>query len=73
MSSILAIWIFMTILGLTSIGAFVWAIQAGQFHLIDDGAESIFDVEEPIGSVTDAFPGDSGSRKAIGNLKETPQ
>jgi len=73
MSAIFAIWIFMTILGLTSIGAFVWAIQAGQFHSLDDGAESIFDAEEPMGSVTDAFPGHSANRKIFANRQETPQ
>lgn len=46
----------MVILGLTSVAALVWAIQAGQFQSLDDGAESIFDVDEPIGMVTDSFP-----------------
>jgi nitrogen fixation-related uncharacterized protein len=69
MSAILTIWIFMTILGLTSIGALVWAIQAGQFHSIGDGAESIFDADEPIGSVTDRFPVSAASKKATESRK----
>lgn len=56
MSVILAIWIFMVILGLTSVAALVWAIHAGQFQSLEDGAESIFDADEPIGMVTDSFP-----------------
>lgn len=63
MSAILAIWIFMTVLALTSIAALVWAIHAGQFRRIDEGAESIFDVDEPIGMVTDTFPNTSGREK----------
>ncbi len=46
----------MSVLALSSIGALVWAIHSGQFRGIDDGAESIFDSDEPIGMVTDSFP-----------------
>lgn len=56
MTVILVIWIFMVTLGLTSVVALVWAIHAGQFQSLDDGAESIFDADEPIGMVTDSFP-----------------
>ncbi len=69
MHAIMTIWIFMTILGLTSIGALVWAIQAGQFNSISDGAESIFDADEPIGSVTDSFPVFAVSKKATESRK----
>lgn len=64
MSVILAIWIFMATLGLTAVAALVWAIHAGQFQSIDDGAESIFDAEEPIGMITDSFPVSTSKRKA---------
>lgn len=67
MSVILAIWIFMVVLGLTSVAALVWAIHAGQFQSLDDGAESIFDADEPIGMVTDSFPA-SPSRQESKNL-----
>lgn len=64
MSVLLAIWIFMVTLGLTAVAALVWAIHAGQFQSIDDGAESIFDADEPIGMVTDRFPVSPRKQKA---------
>lgn len=63
MSSMLVIWIFMVILGMTAMSALVWAIRSGQFQSIGEGAESIFDAEEPLGVTTDAFPSPKGSKK----------
>ncbi len=59
----------MIMLGLTSIGALVWAIQMGQFRSIEAGAESIFDADEPVGSVTDRFPASSRSNNTSDNNK----
>lgn len=33
-----------------------WATRDGQFNQLQAGANSIFDDEEPVGRVTDAFP-----------------
>lgn len=33
-----------------------WALRGGQMSNFQQGATSIFDDEEPIGQVTDAFP-----------------
>jgi nitrogen fixation-related uncharacterized protein len=57
----LAIWILMGILGLSAVGALVWALHTGQLRDFDEGATSIFDDEEPIGEMTDAFPGEDRS------------
>jgi len=43
----------------------VWAIRTGQMRNFSRGALSIFDDEEPVGTVTDSFPGaGAGSRGA---------
>lgn len=57
-----AVWLLMTLLGLSAVGALVWAIGNGQMADLRRGAESIFDEEEPIGVVTDHFPGRGASR-----------
>ncbi|TWU45838.1 hypothetical protein Q31b_10140 [Novipirellula aureliae] len=56
MAVIFAIWIFMGVLGTSSLVALVWAIQTGKFSNIKGDAMSIFDADEPIGKVTDSFP-----------------
>ena len=33
-----------------------WAMKTGQFSRIQEGAASIFDKDEPVGSATDVFP-----------------
>jgi nitrogen fixation-related uncharacterized protein len=53
----IAIYGFMLIFGVTAIAALVWAIRTGQMENFRQGAASIFDSNEPIGKVTDAFPG----------------
>ena len=53
------------ILGLfsgTVIWALWWAVRGGQMSHFQRGATSIFDDDEPVGKVTDAFPGEE--RKA---------
>ena len=50
------IWSSAILLGLSAVGALVWAIHTNQFHGLKEGAASIFDEEEPIGQPTDGFP-----------------
>lgn len=38
------------------IWALWWAIRGGQLSNFQQGARSIFDADEPVGQVTDAFP-----------------
>lgn len=45
------------IAGLTAVGALVWAVRSGQLQSFAAGATSIFDDDEPIGEMTDGFPG----------------
>lgn len=40
----------------TVIWAMWWALRGGQFSDFQRGATSIFDADEPVGKVTDAFP-----------------
>jgi nitrogen fixation-related uncharacterized protein len=51
------IWGATIIFGATAVAALAWAAQTGQMRDPARGARSIFDAEEPIGQVTDAFPG----------------
>ena len=44
-----------------------WAMKTGQFAQFQKGAASIFDEDEPIGSVTDTFP----ETKARGSRRGT--
>ncbi|QDU60876.1 hypothetical protein Pan216_17290 [Planctomycetes bacterium Pan216] len=46
--------------GVTVVAAFVWAIRTHQFQKFQQGAVSIFDPDEPVGEMTDGFPGESG-------------
>lgn len=43
--------------GLTAVAGLVWAVRTGQMRHFARGAVSIFDDDEPIGTMTDAFPG----------------
>ena len=52
----LLIWGSWIVFGATTVWALAWAIRSGQFSQIQKGARSIFDEEEPIGQMTDAFP-----------------
>lgn len=38
-----------------TLAAFFWAVRTGQFRNVGDGAEVIFDRDEPVGAATDAF------------------
>jgi len=45
--------------GLTAVYGLVWAVRDGQMRRFAAGAMSIFDDEEPVGRMTDAFPGEA--------------
>jgi nitrogen fixation-related uncharacterized protein len=50
------IWGAVLLFGATAVWGLVWAIRNGQIGDFARGATSIFDDEEPVGSMTDAFP-----------------
>ena len=54
----IALWGLAAVLGATAVGGLVWSIRRGEFDNLREGAASIFDDEEPIGTVTDRFPGE---------------
>ena len=47
----------LAIFGAMVVWALWWAIRGGQFSDFQQGATSIFDADEPLGRLTDAFPG----------------
>ena len=51
------VWGVVALFGVTAVYGLVWAIRSGQMRDFGRGALSIFDDEEPVGMVTDAFPG----------------
>ena len=57
--TLIYIFIFGSVLvfGITAVAGFVWAIRTGQMRNFSAGATSIFDDEEPVGTMTDTFPG----------------
>ncbi len=60
MSFFLALLVVVAVLaGLSAIVALAWAVSNGQYRDLRAGAASIFDEDEPIGVVTDHFPGES--------------
>jgi cbb3-type cytochrome oxidase maturation protein len=63
----LAIVLVAALLGATAVAALVWAVKDRQFEDFPAGARSIFDDEEPIGEMTDAFPGAERSASTPGN------
>ena len=52
------IWSFALLAGITMVWLLAWAIKRGEFNNPRDAAKMIFDEEEPIGLITDKFPGD---------------
>jgi len=52
----IVIWSAAVILAITAAWALAWAIRSGQFRGLRQGATTIFDAEEPIGTPTDQFP-----------------
>jgi nitrogen fixation-related uncharacterized protein len=45
------------VFGLTAVAGLVWAVRTGQMRHFARGAVSIFDEDEPVGVMTDGFPG----------------
>jgi len=56
-NTLIYIWVVIAMLGTSSVSALIWAIRSGQLGEFQKGATSIFDDDEPIGEVTDSFPG----------------
>ena len=54
------VWGFAALCGLSAVYGLVWAVRNGQVRDFRRGAASIFDDEEPIGTMTDFFPGERG-------------
>lgn len=52
------IWSFALISGITMVWLLAWAIRKGEFRDLRQAARMIFDEDEPIGVVTDHFPGE---------------
>jgi len=63
-------WIYIvvviTAVGVTASAAYAlyWSAKNGQFQQLNKGATSIFDDEEPMGVMTDTFPGKDRVRAA---------
>jgi nitrogen fixation-related uncharacterized protein len=57
------------VFGLTAVAGLVWAIRGGQLRDFGAGATSIFDEDEPVGVMTDAFP-DSRRNRPIDESQE---
>ena len=50
------IWILAILLGGSAVAGLVWALVTGQLNNLQGTATSIFDEDEPVGTVTDHFP-----------------
>lgn len=51
------IWSFALLAGIMMVWLLAWAIKRGEFQNMREGSRMIFDKGEPIGKVTDHFPG----------------
>jgi cbb3-type cytochrome oxidase maturation protein len=66
----------LVVFGGTTVAAFYWAARNGQFRNLEEGSLTIFDLDEPVGTATDAFTDKSGNgplRRGVPlarNLKE---
>ena len=60
------------VFGLTAVAGLVWAARTGQLTNFAAGATSIFDEDEPIGVMTDAFPSRQDRRSAIDTEEGQP-
>lgn len=50
------------LLSISVVIVFAWAVRTGQFSDFQHGATSIFDDNEPVGEMTDWFPGQRPSQ-----------
>ena len=55
--------VFACLFFLGAAAALYWAHRHGQLQNLDQGAESIFDEDEPLGERTDFFPGKGQKHK----------
>lgn len=53
------IWGAALLFGASAVAGLVWAVNHGQVRNFAAAARSIFDEDEPVGMMTDAFPGAS--------------
>jgi nitrogen fixation-related uncharacterized protein len=58
------IWAFALFAGITMVWLLAWAIRRGEFHDPRGASRMIFDAGEPIGAITDCFPGEAPSKGA---------
>lgn len=66
----ITIWLFMLLLGGTAVAALVWAFATGQLRDFQAGATSIFDEDEPVGIMTDAFPDNASALEPDQSIPE---
>ena len=59
------IWGFALVAGITMVWLLAWAIRQGEFKNLRSGARSIFSEDEPVGMVTDHFPGEAPLMRQI--------
>lgn len=59
------IWGFALVAGITMVWLLAWAIRQGEFKNLRSGARSIFSEDEPVGMVTDYFPGEAPLMRQI--------
>lgn len=52
------LWGSWALFGVSAVWALVWAIRNGHFRQPSAAARSIFDDDEPMGVMTDSFPGE---------------
>jgi len=52
------IWGSWVLFGITTVWGLIWAISTHQFKGFESGARVIFDDDEPVGEMTDYFPGE---------------
>lgn len=50
------IWGSWVVFGIATVWAFAWAVRSGQFRQVSKGSKVLFDEDEPVGEMTDAFP-----------------
>ena len=55
-NTLIFIWTVILMLGCSAVIGLIWAVASGQLGEFQKGATSIFDEDEPIGEMTDAFP-----------------
>ncbi len=61
----IAILMVMGLIAFSALAAFWWAAKNKQFENVEVGSLTIFDADEPVGKMTDAFPGRKNGKKSI--------